>query len=261
MVEMRSAALALGLSVLMGLSTISIPDEQTIIQNSVAVNQRDWEAEPQYSYFERVQKGGSTKTYHVHMILGSPYEQLVAVNNEPLPPDEQAAEQQKLEEAFNQRREESPQARADRIANYEKERKRDRLMMEQLSKAFDFKLVGRQKLHGFDVYVLKASPREGYEPPTVETEALTGMAGTLWIDQKTFQWVKVEAKVVHPVSIEGFLARVEPGTHFELEKMPVGNGIWLPSHFAMKSQARILFIFPTSRQEDETYYDYQKEAP
>jgi hypothetical protein len=40
---------------------------------------------------------------------------------------------------------------------------------------------------------------------------LTGMEGKLWIDEKTFQWVKVEATVIRPVSIEGFLAEVEPG--------------------------------------------------
>lgn len=41
----------------------------------------------------------------------------------------------------------------------------------------------------------------------------------------------VEATVIHPVSIEGFLAQVEPGTQFKLEKMPVADGIWLPKHF------------------------------
>jgi len=30
------------------------------------------------------------------------------------------------------------------------------------------------------------------------------MEGKLWIDEKTFQWVKVEATVIRPVSIEGF---------------------------------------------------------
>ena len=47
------------------------------------------------------------------------------------------------------------------------------------------------------------------------------MEGTLWIDRDTFQWVKVEAQVTRPVKIVGFLAEVEPGTHFELEKKPI----------------------------------------
>jgi hypothetical protein len=72
--------------------------------------------------------------------------------------------------------------------------------------------------------------------------------------------VKVTAKVIRPVSIEGFLARVEPGTRFELQKMPVGDGIWLPKHFAMKSQAKILRLFSRSSQEDDTFSNYHKAA-
>lgn len=84
------------------------------------------------------------------------------------------------------------------------------------------------------------------------------MQGKLWIDKQTFQWVKIQAQVIHPVLIEGFLAEVEPGTRFELEKRPVQDGIWLPSHFAMKAQAKIFFLFPHRSQDDETYYGYRK---
>ncbi|MGA8310476.1 MAG: hypothetical protein WB755_10640, partial [Terriglobales bacterium] len=132
--------------------------------------------------------------------------------------------------------------------------------MEQLTKAFNFTLEGEQKLGPHEVYVLQATPRPGYLPPNREARVLTGMGGKLWIDKNTYQWVRVEAQVMHPVSIEGFLARVEPGTQFELEKMPVGDGIWLPKHFAMKAHAKVVFLFNHRTQEDDTYWGYQKEA-
>ena len=232
---------------------------QTIVQRSVEANDADWKAAPEYDCFERdLQPGGGTKTYEDLMIAGSPYEQLVAVNGKPLSPQLQAQEREKREEVVTNRRNESERERAERIEKYEKDRRRNQLVMEQLTKALDFVLVGEQKLAGRDVYVLKATPRADYQPPTMETEALKGMAGKLWIDKATFQWVKVEAQVIRPVAIEGFLAQVEPGTRFELEKMPVGDDIWLPSHFAMKSQARVLFFFTRRSQEDETYYGYRK---
>jgi hypothetical protein len=84
------------------------------------------------------------------------------------------------------------------------------------------------------------------------------MEGKLWIDKQTYQWVRVEAEVVHPVSIAGFLAQVQPGTRFELDKMPVAEGLWLPKHFSMKAQAKILFLFSHNTQDDETYFDYHK---
>jgi hypothetical protein len=132
--------------------------------------------------------------------------------------------------------------------------------MEQMTKAFDFELLGEQKVGTRTVYVLKATPRAGYQPPNMQAEALTGMQGKLWIDKTTFQWVKVEAQVTRPVSIEGFLARVEPGTRFELEKMPVASGVWLPKHFVMKARAKILFLITHKSQQDQTYFGYRKAA-
>jgi hypothetical protein len=241
-------------------TSLAQQDVDTIIQRSVVANEVDWKAAHEYDYVERDrQKGGGTKTSEELMILGSPYERLVAVNGKPLSPEQQAREQQELETTLVERRKESRQQRAERIAKYE-DSESDHLLMEQLTKALDFKLVGEQKLGPYEVYVLKAIPRPGYEPPNNEAKVLTGMEGKLWIDEKTFQWVKVEATVIRPVSVEGFLAEVEPGTHFELEKAPITDSIWLPNHFAMKSQAKILFIFTRRSQVDELYFGYHKPA-
>jgi len=235
-------------------------DVVDIIQRSVEATNRDWKAAPEYDYFQRVQEEDGTKTYDVMMILGSPYERLFAVNGKPLTATQQLEEQEKLAKVIAKRRSESPQERDERVANYIKERKRDQSLMQQLTQAFEFKMEGRQKLGTRDVYVLRATPRPGYQPPDMEAEVLTGMQGRLWIDKSTFQWVKVEAQVIHPVTIEGFLARVEPGTRFELEKMPVDDAIWLPKHFGMKSRSKLVFRFAHRTQEQATYWGYRKAA-
>ena len=240
-------------------SAFAQPDVDTIIQRSVEANNIDWEAAPQYDHFERNRlSGGGTRTYEVMMILGSEYQRLVAVNGKPLTPEEQATEQQKLERVVAQRQNESHEQRVQRIARYEKDRNRDHMLMQQITVAFDFKLLGEQTLGAYDVYVLLATPRRGYQPPNTETKVLTGMRGKLWIDEKTCQWVKVEAEVVHPVSIVGFLAEVEPGTRFELETTPVDGRIWLPRHFSMKARAKVFSVFGHKTQDDETYFDYHK---
>ena len=249
---------ALILALFTALAAAGQEDVQTIIQRSVQANNKDWQSASAYSYFERDVQGAGTRTSEVTMILGSPYYRLVAVNGKPLPPEEQVREQQKLEKVTAQRCGESKSERGERIAKYEKERNRDHRLMDEMTKAFNFKLVGEQRSGPFDVYVLQATPKPGYQPPDKETKVLTGMQGELWIDKQTFHWVKVEAEVIHPVSIMGFLARVDPGTRFELEKMPVDNGIWLPQHFAMKSRAKILLFYTSKNQEDETYFDYHK---
>jgi hypothetical protein len=192
------------------------------------------------------------------MIDCSPYQRLIEINGEPLDAAQRLAEAQKEQRERRRRAHESAEERKTRIAKYERDRRRDNQMMNQLSVAFTFKLVGTQTVRGFNVYDLKATPRPGYRPVNMSSQVLPGMTGELWIDQKTFQWVKVTAQVIHPVSIEGFLAQVEPGTHFELERSPVGDGsAWLVSHFAMSSNAKVLYMFSHSSQEDDTFWDYQ----
>lgn len=237
-------------------------DVKTIIEKSVEANRVDFRAAPEFSYHERDRmEDGSTKTWLVTMIEGSPYQRLIAENGKPLSKERSDQEEQKLRQETSRRKSESASDRQNRIAKYQKDRKRDNAMMQQLTAAFDFKLIGKRVVGSRKVYVLRATPKPGYQPPNMETQVLPGMQGEMWIDTQTYQWVKVTARVIHSVAIEGFLAEVEPGTKFELEKMPVTDGIWLPKHFAMKSQAKVLYLFNRASQDDETYSDYKRVGP
>jgi len=229
-----------------------------IIRRSAEANNRDWAAVPDFENYERDRNKDGDKTYAVTMLDGSPYERLVEVNGHPLSAAEQKREQDKYDKVGTERHRESPSKRSQRIAKYEGDRKRDHTLLEQLTIAFDFRLVGKEVLNGYKVYVLHATPRKGYKPPNRDSQVLTGMEGTLWIDQQSFQWVKVEAHVIRPVRIEGFLAQVEPGTRFELEKRPMTGDIWLASHFAMKSTAKVMLVIPHNGEEDDSYFNYHK---
>jgi hypothetical protein len=233
-------------------------DVADIIRQSAEANNRDWAAAPEFDNSERDRTKDGDKTYAVTMVEGSPYERLLAVNGQDLSPAKQQEEQKKYEDAVAKRQHESPDKRSERIVKYQAERKRDHTMLEQMTTAFDFHLVGERMLSGHKVYVLKATPRKGYKPPDRDSQVLTGMEGTLWIDQKTFQWVKVEAHVTHPVRILGFMAEVEPGTLFEVEKRPVTSDIWLASHYSMKSNAKVMLLIPRKGAEDDTFFDYHR---
>ncbi len=233
------------------------PDATTIIQRSVDAMHRDWQTSEHYTHLERDLESHGSKTFQILMIEGSPYQKLTAVNGKPLSPGEAKKEEEKLRHEIASRCGESPSERQKRIAKYQEDQKRDHEMMGELTKAFTFQVTGRQRLNGRQTWVLKATPKPGYQPPNLETKALTGMEGKLWIDTASFEWVRVEAHVVRPVSIEGFLATVEPGTVFELVRAPAGNGFWAPVHFSDRSKARIVGLIGHSAHDDETYTNYR----
>jgi hypothetical protein len=118
------------------------------------------------------------------MLDGSPYQRLIALNGHDLSAAKQPEQQKKYQDAVAERQHESPHKRSERIAKYQAERKRDHTMLEQMTTAFDFHRVGKRMLSGHRVYVLKATPRKGYKPPDRDSQVLTGMEGTLWIDQE-----------------------------------------------------------------------------
>lgn len=231
-----------------------------LVRRSVQAMDRDWQQAPEYVFRERdIISDGRTKTLktqRVWMIDGSPYYELTGLNGEPLSAKRRADEHRKLLREVQKRRAETSEARSRRIAEYTKERQQDHALMREMADAFVFKLVGEEKLNGHDVYVLDASPKPGYKPTSMETRVLTGMRGRLWIDREHAQWVKVEAEVSQPVTFGFFIAKVQPGTRFELEQTPVAADLWLPSHFRMTVNSSILWWQKNSL-DDETYSDYQ----
>jgi hypothetical protein len=237
------------------------PDAKEIVSRSVGVNESDWKALPQFAHVEKdvEWKGGhrTTKSYEVTMIEGTPYNKLIAIDDRPLPPEEQQKEEEKMKKEIEKRQNESPAERAARIAKYEKERNTDHLLMREMVNAFDFKLVGENRINGHPVWVLEATPKPDYHPINSQAKVLTGMQGKLYIDKAGYHWVKVEAEVIKPVNFDMFIAKVRPGTQFVFEQAPVGK-IWLPRHFAQTVNAKVLGVASYNSREEEFYANYHR---
>jgi hypothetical protein len=243
-------------------SAVTQPDPQKIIRKSVDAIRADWDQAPHYSYVERdvESKHDSTrtaKTYKVLMIDGSPYNEVTAINDQPLSSAQRADEQRKLHREIEKRQNESERERDKRIAKYDKERNRDHQMLKEMVDAFSFKIAGQAKVDGHDCWVMDAIPKPGFQPNNHEGRVLKGMKGRLWIDKRTNQWVKVHAEVMKPVSFYGFLAKVGPGTAFDLEQMPVTDNVWLPKLFNVRVNATALGLFNENSFESDTYRDYR----
>jgi hypothetical protein len=238
------------------------PDPQQIIHRSVQTIEADWSQAPNYSYQERdVQSKHDgvpvVKTYEVLMIAGSQYNRLIAVDDKILPVWQQAEEEQKFQTETDKRAHESVRDRNRRIARYQKERAQDHLMLKTMVDAFDFQLAGEENVNGHDCWVLDATPKRGYQPRDRETRVLTGMRGRLWVDKAEYQWVRVKADVIKPVSFYGFMAKVGPGTRFLLEQAPVADNVWLPSRFSVHVIASALGFINQNSTDDEGYGKYR----
>jgi hypothetical protein len=244
------------------LASAATPSPDEIIRKSVAATKTDWAEASKYTYLERDVESKrhdprAIRTVRVLMIDGSPYNLVTALNDQPLSQEEKAAEQRKLQKEIGKRQNESARERSRRIEKYRRESERNHEMLQEMIAAFQFHLNGEAEVDGHACWVLDAEPKPGYEPENHEGRVLKGMKGRLWIDKASNQWVKVHAEVVKPVSFYGFLAKVGPGTEFELKQAPVSGDIWMPQAFSVTVRASALGFLSENSTENDTYRDYQ----
>jgi hypothetical protein len=238
-------------------------DVQDLVRRAGNTMQSDWAAAPAFAFVQRdltTQKGMTTrKTHQVFSISGSDYYMPIAIEDEPLPDEQQRRERQRLKQEVERRNDETAKEAQRRSEQYDKAREQNGILLLEFTKAFDFTLVGEEMTNGHATYVLDAMPRPGYRPPNRTAKILTGMHGRLWIEKESFHWVKGEAEVLKPVSIFGFFAKVLPGTRMELEMIPVTEDVWLVSRFAVDLKLST-FWRKSTKITESTFRDYRPAA-
>jgi len=89
--------------------------------------------------------------------------------------------------------------------------------------------------------VLDYKPNPAWTPPNIESEALVGLEGRVWIDARTHYLTRMEGTVFRPINFGLFLAHVYPGGKLTFEQTRVGEQRWIFSHFTEHVNLRVLF--------------------
>jgi len=251
-----------------GIAAAETPDAHEIVQRSVAAMEGNWKIARNYTFLEREEerqldsegrvKSKEVKTYDITLLEGSPYMRLTERDDHPLPPADEKKEREKLEKSIAERQKETPAERQRRIDDYEKRRQRQRETMQEVAEAFDFHLAGQDRIDGRDVWILDATPRPGYNPRSRDAKILPHVRGKLWIDQRTYHWVKLEAEVIDTVSWGLFLVRLDRGARIWFEQTLVNNEVWLPKRVSITASARLGVFKKIRVEEDTTFRNFRK---
>jgi hypothetical protein len=237
------------------------PNANQLMAQSVKVTERNWAQAPEYSFTrtEINSKGASKlvrKTDEVLMINGSPYSKLIALDGRPLTAQQAREQEQKLRQEVAKRAAESPRQRRWRIGKYNEERNHDHQILLELTNAFNYTVLGEQRINGRDAWILHGILKPGYVPKNREGRVLTGMDVKFWIDKETLQWPRVEAEVQKPVTMY-VVGTVHPGTRFVLEQEVVSATLWLPKTFRIQVKATAFGFLNRDSSSEETYANYR----
>jgi hypothetical protein len=166
---------------------------------------------------------------------------VIARNGQPLSDKEKASQEERLRKQVDAMRKNPPKSRAEREQSW----------MRELPDALVFRRAGVEDLGGRRTDVLTFEPRPGYKPKQMRAKLFEKVRGKIWMDQADDELVKLDLLVFDDVSFGfGILAKLEKGTHFEMQRRKWESGVWFEEWQRLRYEARLL-IKPI-RQEIET---------
>ncbi|MCW5965775.1 MAG: hypothetical protein KIT83_17180 [Bryobacterales bacterium] len=241
---------------------------QEIMERSLKASERNWRIAEDYAWretrvFRKLDKQGTvkdqeSKTYDVTMIEGKEYERLVMENGEPLPPDKERKEQEKLDKAVAKLQNETPTERKKRLRKDEEEKEEREAMFRAIPKAFDLQIAGEELVEGREAWVLHATPRPGFKPFSRPTSWLTKMGGRIWVDKSAFIWLKAEVETLDTLTFGLVLARVGKGSTMHFEQQLVNGEVWVPRRTEVHFDARLALLAKLRGAAEVIYSDYKK---
>ncbi|MFB3916951.1 MAG: hypothetical protein ACE14M_09480 [Terriglobales bacterium] len=243
------------------------PDAREIARRAAEHERINFQRARNYTYIERVEtrkrKHGDdvgepqSQTSEIMILYGEYVGRVIARNDQPLSPKDQAAEEARIQKLIAKRKKETEEEQAKRLADYDRERAKKRAFVDEIADAYDFQLIGDEVVNGRDTYVLKGTPRRGYRPRRKEAKILPKFRFTVWIDKAENQWVKLDAEAIDNISFGWFLGKLYRGSRLRAEQVRVNDEVWLPRHVAISLDGRKLFS-KFGMDLDVRYRDYKK---
>ena len=258
----RTAAFIGGLFLVAGAA--GAQDAAEILRRSIEHDAANIELLKNYTFVERNEertydgsgrlKSRESETYEILILEGRPWGKQIERNDKPLDAKDARREQEKLDRELAKRKRET-----DRDPDREdKDTIQSRRFLREVPQAFVLSIDGVEQIDGRPVWVISATPRAGYRPKLPHGDVLTKVRGKIWIDQAEYQWVKVDAEAIAPLSFGLGLLRLAPGGSLHFEQTRVNDEVWLPSKAEIRADARVAYVRKLRAEMDIQYRDYKK---
>jgi hypothetical protein len=243
-------------------------DPKEIVRRAVEIDHRNLELARSYTCQQRevekrLGKNGEVKsteirTYDINFYYGELYSRLIQKDDKPLSSEEQKKEDEKLEKFLAKLRNQSEEEHEKHLAKEKKDRDRDRAFFKDMVNAYDFTLVGEEKISGADVWVIEATPRKDFHPTQPHADILSKIKGKLWIEKKNYNPVKMEAETIDTISFGLFLFRIHKGSHISFEQTHVNDEVWLVRRFYVNGGARLALLKNEAVEQEDMFSNYKK---
>jgi hypothetical protein len=173
---------------------------------------------------------------------------LLSIGDKPLNPADELQEQARLDGLLA-----DPVRQRHRKQQEDEDIGRALRILRALPSAFEYQYEGPADTPSGKVERFIFRPNPNFTPPDLETQILTEMAGTIWIDPAQRRVTRLEGHLGRDVDFGwGILGRLDKGGWIIIDQADVGGGIWRITRFQMVMSGRVVFknrTFDTIEQE------------
>ncbi len=185
---------------------------------------------------------------------------LIAINDQPLAPQQQQAETDHLAWLTN-----NPEQLRKKHAREKEDADRTLRILKALPDAFRYEYAGVENGEpavgkaGDQLMRLNFTPNPAYSPPSRVEQVLAGMQGYVLIDSEEKRIAKIDGTLVRDVSFGwGIIGHLDRGGHFLVQQADVGSGSWEITRMSLKITGKILWFKGISMISDEVLSDFQR---
>jgi hypothetical protein len=246
---------------------IAAEDAREIVRKSVELDQANWLRMQDYTWMARstqrhFDSDGKVKStersaWETVMLDGEPYRRMLERDGQSLPPAEQKKQQDKLDKSVAKLAHETPEEKQRRLADYERQRRKEREFLRQIPDVYDLRIEGDAQVDGHDAWVIVGTPKAGFRARG-DAWALLKIRGKLWVDKSNYQWVRLEAETTETIAFGLFLARLNPGAMLVFEQTHVADDLWLPKRIYVKGAGRVGLIKRIAMEQETDWSNYRK---
>jgi len=170
---------------------------------------------------------------------------LVAIGDKPLSAADESKEQARLDGLLN-----DPALQRHRKQSEDQDTVRALKVLRALPQAFVYQYASTDAATSIAKFTFKPNP--AFSPLNLETQALTEMAGEIWIDEAQGRVTRLDGHLLEDVEFGwGILGRLNKGGWIAIEQSDVGGGQWRIRRFQMAMSGRVLFKMKSFDTEEE----------
>ncbi|MFN0112700.1 MAG: hypothetical protein ACKVZH_27900 [Blastocatellia bacterium] len=209
-----------------------------------------------------------SETHELTFYKGNRIHRLVAKNDKPLSPGDEANETKRLEKRIREieKREAEKARKADKQREVAQEssgppddERGQRISIADVLKASKLANPRRERFRNRDVIVFDFEPLPGFKPKKDVEKFFGKMAGAIWVDAADKQVARVEARLIESYKVGGgLLASLKEGASFVLEQERVNNEIWLPTRADINLGVKVLLVKGINVNSTVTYGNYKR---